>query len=250
MQTRILLVGAAVALTMSAQTFQRKATIVGGGGRDRGQCTVEVQVDGSAQVEIRGDTAILRNTSGQPAQWRRFECTAPLPQNPGNLQMADVAGRGRQFMVRNAGGAAVIQIDDSEGGPDLYAFDLYWGNPPVSGYRGRQDRDRDFDGQGGFRDGNRFTRREAIQVCQENIRNQAVSRFNTPNITFRRIDIDNNPGRQDWVIGEIAVRRRFGRQSFYNFSCSVNFETGRVRNARIDQFETSDYPPPYSGGFR
>src|SRR6476620_8961644 len=126
MQTRILLVGAAVALTMSAQTFQRKATIVGGGGRDRGQCTVEVQVDGSAQVEIRGDTAILRNTSGQPAQWRRFECTAPLPQNPGNLQMADVAGRGRQFMVRNAGGAAVIQIDDSEGGPDLYAFDLYW----------------------------------------------------------------------------------------------------------------------------
>ena len=53
-----------------------------GGGGDSGKCTVEVVVDGAAEVEIRGDNAVLRNLKGQPPQWRRFECNAPLPANP------------------------------------------------------------------------------------------------------------------------------------------------------------------------
>ena len=51
----------AVAAVAGAQTFPRRAAIVGGGSPDRGQCTVEVVVDGAAEVEIRGDTAVLRN---------------------------------------------------------------------------------------------------------------------------------------------------------------------------------------------
>ena len=49
----------------------RKAAIVGGGDANRGKCTVEVVVDGTAQIEVRGDTATLRNAGGQAPQWRR-----------------------------------------------------------------------------------------------------------------------------------------------------------------------------------
>ena len=49
----------AVAAVAGAQTFPRRAAIVGGGSPDRGQCTVEVVVDGAAEVEIRGDVGVL-----------------------------------------------------------------------------------------------------------------------------------------------------------------------------------------------
>ena len=55
---RLLIVFAAVfvvAFPAGAQQFQRRATMVGGGSFDRGKCTIEVVVDGIAEVEIRGD---------------------------------------------------------------------------------------------------------------------------------------------------------------------------------------------------
>jgi hypothetical protein len=150
----------AVAAVAGAQTFPRRAAIVGGGSPDRGQCTVEVVVDGAAEVEIRGDVAVLRNLSGQPPQWRRFECTSAMPANPGDLHFAGVDGRGKQDLVRDPrnGGAAVVRIEDSDNGSEAYTFNLSWGNgypstqerPPFGGRddRGfggdpnRQDRDR------------------------------------------------------------------------------------------------------------
>jgi len=116
MQPRILCIGTFIALAWSAygqqgrqgqqqqqqqqeqqqQGLQRRASIVGGGGLDYGKCTIEVWVDGGAQVEIIGDTATLRDTNGQTPQWRRFECTGPLPANPANFRFAGVDGRGSQ----------------------------------------------------------------------------------------------------------------------------------------------------------
>ena len=93
---RSFLVSAIFASAIFAQNLQRQATFVGGGNQDRGRCTVEVVVDGTAQVEIRGATATLRTLSGQPAQWRRFECTGPMPANPSNVRFSGVDGRGRQ----------------------------------------------------------------------------------------------------------------------------------------------------------
>ena len=53
-------------------------------------------------------------------------------------------------------------------------------------------------------------------------------------MTFRATNIDNNPGRNDWVIGSIAVKTsRFRPSEIYRFSCSVDFSTGRVRTANI-----------------
>jgi hypothetical protein len=87
MFSRILLI-VAIALTAigaslyAQQSDQRRATIRGGGG-DLGKCTIEVVVDGVAEVEIRGDNANLRTLAGQPAQWRRFDAHGARTRLPG-----------------------------------------------------------------------------------------------------------------------------------------------------------------------
>src|ERR1700726_2020104 len=125
---RAVVVSATLASGMFAQNNQRQATIVGGGGTDRGKCTLEVVVDDVAQVEIRGTTATLRTLTGQPAQWRRFECTGAMPVNPANFHFSGVDGRGRQELTRDPrnGGVAVVQIEDKDGGTEGYTFDINW----------------------------------------------------------------------------------------------------------------------------
>src|SRR5438552_926605 len=120
-----LLIAGLTALTVIAGAQQRRATFLGGGAPDRGKCTIEVVVDGAAEVEVRGDQASLRNLAGNPPQWRRFECTGPLPSNPGEFRFAGVDGRGRQELVRDPrnGGVAVVRIEDREGGSEGYTFD-------------------------------------------------------------------------------------------------------------------------------
>jgi len=146
---------AATSGIMSGQTYERRATIRGGS-PDRGKCTIEVVVDGAAEVEVRGDNAVLRNLSGRPPQWRRFECTGPLPGNPANFRFSGVDGRGRQTLIREPrnGSGAVVRIEDPDNGSEGYTFDLTWsggypGGQAVPAYPGgqpgaerRDDRDR------------------------------------------------------------------------------------------------------------
>lgn len=286
MNRTICVIGALVAAvgTVSAQS-SRKATMVNGGGPNQGKCTVEVLVDGGAQVEIRGDTATLRDMNGQPPQWRRFECTAALPANPTNFRFAGVDGRGSQSLIRDPrnGGTAVVQIEDRQGGAEAYTFDLFWGNGPASfpddrsrndprndprnvqppvvqdraGYDQRgvgqppfvEDRSRydqrgpgePYGDRGGFPNRARFTAEQAVKVCQDSVRTQAYDRFRVRTVQIGRTNVDNNPGRNDWVLGELAVPRRFGRSDTYRFSCSVNLDNGQVRTAHIDQFPVNAY---------
>ncbi len=214
-----------------AQTMERRANFTGGGGPE-GRCTVEVIVDGAAEVEIRGDRALLRNLFGQTPQWRRFECTSPMPGNPVNFRFQGVDGRGRQSLVSDPrrGSAIVVRIDDPDNGSEGYTFDVFWqgqggGFPPPGGPgpgpgpdRGGRDRDRGYRG--------RLSVDEAVRVCQDSIRAQANDRLRGAPINFRRTTIDDNPGRRDWVIGTFESRR-----GIYNFSCSVDFQSGRVRSA-------------------
>ena len=129
---------AATSGIMSGQNYERRATIRGGS-PDRGKCTIEVVVDGAAEVEIRGDNAVLRNLSGRPPQWRRFECTGPLPGNPANFRFSGVDGRGRQTLIREPrnGSGAVVRIEDPDNGSEGYTFDVTWGG----GYPGGGRRD-------------------------------------------------------------------------------------------------------------
>jgi hypothetical protein len=238
---------ASITGSVNAQTFQRKATLTGGGNPGRGHCTVEVVVDGAAEVEIQGDTATLRNLSGQPPQWRRFECTGPLPANSPNVRFTGVDGRGRQELVRDPGngGVAVVRIQDPEGGAEGYTFDLTWGDGGYSQGRGYSRSGGNYpDGRERSRweprvsgPGGRFTTEQAVRVCQEAVREQATQRFRTPNIAFRRTTLDDNPGRQDWVKGIVDVRRGYDRDEAYRFSCSVNFDTGVVRSVQIEPIQ-------------
>src|SRR5579862_6352883 len=153
-------------LAQPPREMHRRATMVGGGGPDRGRCTVEVLVDGRAQVEVRGDDAILRDLSGAPPQWRRFECTGPMPAGMADFRFAAAHGRGEQRLVQDprTGGAAVVEINDPKNGSDVYAFDLIWerGAPVTQERR-----------EGGRR---AFTMDEAIRGCQDAIRQQTAQR--------------------------------------------------------------------------
>jgi hypothetical protein len=248
---------AALATALCAQGLQRQAAMTGGGSRERGKCTVEVVVDGAAQIEIRGNTATLRDLNGRQPQWRRFECTGMMPPNPADFRFQGIDGRGRQTLIRDPrnGGVAVVQIEDQEGGAEGYTFDIMWdsrgggfGAPeyPNSG----QYRDR-IEGGGSpnwgepvyrpdwrnseyYRQyGHGFGTDEAVRVCRDGVYEQARRRFGTANIHFLRTRIDDNPGRNDWVIGSIDVHPNRPGQ-VYNFSCSVNFNNGRVRSLEID----------------
>ena len=223
-----------------AQTIERRANFTGGGGPE-GRCTVEVVVDGAAEVEIRGDRALLRNLFGQPPQWRRFECTSPLPGNPANFRFQGVDGRGSQKLMSDPrrGGSIVVRIDDPDNGSEGYTFDIFWqggggfqGGPgpgpgPGPGFggpdRGGRDRDRGYRGRTSVDD--------AVRICQDSVRAQANDRLRGARIDFRNTTIDDKPGRQDWVIGAFEARRGQGRLDVYNFSCSVDFQSGRVRSA-------------------
>jgi hypothetical protein len=236
--------------------------MVRGGDPNNGKCTVEVVVDGAAQIEIRGNTANLRDLNGRRPQWRRFECTGVMPPNPANFRFEGIDGRGRQTLVRDPrnGGVAVVQIEDPSGGAEGYTFDIMWGDSrrdfggnygaaPGSPNNG-QYRDR-MEGGGspnwgdpGYRPnwrdseyyrqyGHGFGIDEAIRVCRDAVYDQARRRFGTNNIHFLRTRIDDNPGRNDWVIGAIDVHPNRPGQ-VYNFSCSVDFNSGRIRSAEID----------------
>lgn len=250
-----------------AQTYQRQASINGGGNPNQGKCTIEVVVDGAAQVEIRGTSATLRNLSGQPAQWRRFECNAAMPVSPSNFRLQGIDGRGRQTLIRDPqnGGVAVVQIEDRDNGSEGYTFDVLWdarggynqgpgpgqgqiyrdnsGNGPV--YRDDQNRNRVEDRNDPYRGNNReggyyrqyghgFGKEEAVRVCQQEVSRQAIQRFRgVRDIHFLNTRTDDNPGREDWVTGSIDLHRG-PRGEVYNFSCSVNFDNGHVRTAQLD----------------
>jgi len=254
--------GAALASSIYAQGGSRQAVMTGGGSPERGKCTIEVVVDGAAQVEIRGTTATLRDQNGRQPQWRRFECTGVMPPNPANFRFQGVDGRGRQDLIRDPrnGGVAVVQIEDPQGGAEGYTFDIMWDSrgdytwyqqvQPQPPARSNNDQYRDrMEGGGGwgpppyrsnYRDseyyrrwGHGFGTDEAIRFCRDAVYERASQRFRTRDIHFLSTRIDDNPGRNDWVIGRIDVHPD-RRGEVYNFSCSVDFNSGRMRTAEID----------------
>ena len=230
--------------------------MTGGGNGASGHCTGEVVVDGAADLQIRGDTATVRDISGQQPQIRRFQCTSPVPATASLRANVNGRGNARVVAMPSNGSPAVIHIEDHEGGASTYQFDIAWGNnqgnnaqgynnpgynnpgynnpgynnpgyqPPVAD---RRDTERGYGDRGYGYNGGRFTAEQAVNVCRDAIRQQAMDRFGTREVNIGRIHMDDNPGRNDWVVGNVNVR-----QEQYPFSCSVNFDNGRVRSAQID----------------
>jgi hypothetical protein len=156
-KTRTFWIGLAGGLALAATGFAQRvdtfrAQIRGGGG-DRGKCTIEVDVDGVAEVEIQGDQGRMRTLAGAQSLWRRMQCNQPLPQNPLEFHFTGVDGRGRQTLLRDPAsnrGIAVVRVEDPDGGREGYVFDLEWRGAGGAGYRDGGGFDR-----GGDRDGDR-----------------------------------------------------------------------------------------------
>jgi hypothetical protein len=225
-----LLASSVILPAFAAVRIPYRANIRGGGGN--GKCTIEVQVDNAATVEINGVEGLLISPRGNVATWRRFECNQPMPRNPYNFRFRGIDGRGQQTLQQRPGNnrPAVISILDAGGGREGYTFDIEWDGGGGGGYPGGG-----YPGGGGggivWGGGSRFPVQRAIDVCTQEVRNQARERYGVNNPSFTKVRFDDNLGHDDWIVGRFTARR--GDQ--YRFDCSVNFSNGRVRNVNIQR---------------
>jgi hypothetical protein len=213
-----------------ANPVSRRATITGVGGN--GRCTIEVSVDGTAEVEVSSDKGLLTTISGQPAVWRRFQCNTPLPSNPADFRFVKVNGRGTVRLMqdpRSTGGRAVIHINDPKGSRAGYTFDLQWRGPGGGGWAPGPPAPPagHWPGQG------TFPMSRAIRICQDSVTDR-LHQDGYRYVTFQRTIPDDNPGRHDWVIGTVSGRQWFDTTQF-SFSCSVDFGSGRVRSVDVSR---------------
>ena len=240
MKNRSLLLAVTIVACVAQANAQRvqnfRANITGGGG-DSGKCTIEVEVDDTAEVEVYGVDGRLRTLSGNPATWRRFQCTSPLPRNPGDFRFRGIDGRGRVELIqdpRNSGGRAVVRIQDSQGGREGYTFDLEWrgagGGHPGGGYPGGGSPGGGYPGGGGRPS---YGMPQAMDSCRDAVRDKARRDYGVRDVDFRSIDRDNAPGKNDWIVGTFDGRRGGGNVDRFNFSCSVNFNNGNIRSVDI-----------------
>ncbi len=116
-------------ITAFAQPYDTFRGRITGGSGDRGKCTIEVVVDGSAEVEVFAAEGRMRTLTGASATWRRMDCNMGMPANPAEFKFSPQEGRGKQYIVRapeENRGIAMVRIEDSAGGSEVYKFDLEW----------------------------------------------------------------------------------------------------------------------------
>jgi hypothetical protein len=210
----------------------------------KGQCDIRLQVDGEAEVSVSGDRVSIRTLAGRDARDDGSECNEPFPRGEVqnfNYEVKD--SRGEIVLLdqpsRRNGNRAVVRIRDPKGGEGRYHFRLTW---DVTGSGGGYGGSRD----GGSRDGgyqrpgfgggpqqpNRFTVKEAINVCQEDVRSRIFNEYRFTRVDFRAVRADDRPGRNDFIIGEASGRRgNVGNE--FNFVCRVDFSSGSVRQVDV-----------------
>jgi hypothetical protein len=257
---RLTMLLATSAGALYAQSDSRKASIRGARG-ETGKCTIEVNVDGVAEIEITGDRANLHTLTGTPANFVRFECTDAVPRYPDDFKFSGIDGRGRQTLIRDPRdnrGIALIRIEDPKAGREGYTFDVEWrgyansrtntnsrpGNNAGNGNNGNSNGNGNGNGngQGGFgglnrrydtNPGNRPAGADqAIDVCVAAVRDKASRDYGYRNIDIARAALDDNPGRRDSVVGRFTYRRGQAQDDF-EFGCSVDLNNGRVRTVDI-----------------
>jgi len=221
----IFVIGVAAAAMLAAQDVQRRAAVGRGGPEGVGRCVVEVMIDGSAQVQIRGDSATLHNLAGAPPQFRLFECNRPIPSDAREFQFRAIEGRGRQELVTapRGGGPAVIMIEDPEGGSGMYRFELTWNE---GGYR-RPDEARRDEGYRGE------DRRPAGDQYQED-RDRFFQREEWRRNFFQRVreDVEHL---EHSTIPFTGDRARLGRTAM-----ELNELQGKLAEGRYDERQLDD----------
>jgi len=213
-----------LAYSLYANGVPRRATITRGG-FGGGTCTVQVNVDHSAEVEVWGDMAELRTLAGQDAFWRRFECTAPMPRFTSDFQMRKMEGRGRITLAREPRtnyGRARVRIDDPKGGRATYTFALVWRGSNGPGWNPGPPAGPPPPGPP---PGN------GVQACQNAVRDR-LNQYGYPTVSFGRVAPQNNPRRDVWITGT-ATGQRKSRSAVFSYSCAVDSRSGRVRSLDV-----------------
>jgi hypothetical protein len=225
----------ALAPALHANTVLRRATIVGGGDYGGGKCTLQVNVDHAAEVEIWGDSAELRTLAGQSANWRRFECTAPMPRSAADLRLISLGGRGPTRLIQDPRynrGRALVRIDDPKAGRGLYTFALQWrgwGGPPPGGPGWNPGPPGPPPGP----PGTGYPPANAIEACHAAVEDR-LHQYGYSTVTFGRMAPRNNPGRPDWITGTVTGERK-SRGVAFSYSCAVDFRSGRVRSVDVQR---------------
>jgi hypothetical protein len=209
-------------------------------------------VDGTTFVYIRGRQVRVESRSGLPVQRQRYNFSDPLPRASVQLGLDVFNGRGRVRLVEyprsNNDFTAVVRIDDSSGGRDVYGFELQWydrtWNDNGGGWGGGNPRNTEGVRWQGRVDGESIIRFRGEQAWDETISGGGVSgarfRFSEPlprrNVLVNLLD---NDGRGDVVIIEqpnrnndytacVRIRDRRGGSGNYNFT--LGWEKGRGRD--------------------
>ena len=227
------LAAAGLTVPASAQESYRRANLIPASDPGQGRCTVSVLVDRTADVEIRGDQATLRDVSGRTPLFERFECTGPIPQAPVDMGIRAIEGNGRMTLTRDAynGGVALVRVNNDTSREGIYTFDVYWNSIPSPATPPPSDYSYNYNYTYGntYGDADRSTMDDdAIQACRSSAENRIRSqgyrrvRFGTANV---------NPQRSDEVVTGSATADRDNGMDSFDFTCRVN-QDGQVR--RLD----------------
>ncbi len=244
----------AMGLSAHAQSIATYQATVNGSNMESGKCTIEVVVDAIAEVEVRGTQGRIRTLTGQPSQWRRFQCDGTMPLNMSDFRFKGIDGRGRVELIqdpRNNRGVAVVRIEDNKGGSEGYTFDLEWrggsgnaggswgggnsGNGWGNGGNGSGWGNGGGNGSGwggGKGGGGRARINDSIRACQDALRADSQQQGYT-NVRFRTTNTDNNAGRRDRITGTLDARGRNNRTDTFTYSCDADFSNGTAGNANV-----------------
>ena len=78
----------------------------------------------------------------------------------------------------------------------------------------------------------RFAVDQAVQACRDAITDR-INRDGYTRVNIRSAQIDNNPGRNDYIVGTAVARGR-GSMVDFEFSCAMNINNGRVRSVQLN----------------
>jgi len=83
----------------------------------------------------------------------------------------------------------------------------------------------------GYGDARKSTARLAMDSCQRSVEDN-VRQKGYQHVDFLSINVDDRPGRSDWIVGTARADVRSKSDSF-TFSCSVNMQNGDVRSVDV-----------------
>jgi hypothetical protein len=86
-----------------------------------------------------------------------------------------------------------------------------------------------------------FDSEKAIKICEHEVRDQSIQQLNSADVRFESANLDQTSGRTDWVTGTFVLGPDRDPDHIFQFACSVNANSSRVRSLRVDPTPTGAY---------